>query len=137
MMSLFIKKIYKLGKNELFPICRSITGNGVRKTLKIIKRHFSQLRIYEIQSGTKVFDWNIPAEWNAKNYELNETQIKLFGIDKLNIKRSKIPAVTHVDYSARVQTVHRDTNPKYHSLISRFKETTGCPILVNTIFNHT
>ena len=68
-------------------------------------------------------------------YELNETEKKLFGIDKLNIKRSKIPAVTHVDYSARVQTVHRDTNPKYHSLISRFKEITGCPILVNTSFN--
>ena len=68
-------------------------------------------------------------------YELNETEKKLFGIDKLNIKRSKIAAVTHVDYSARVQTVHGDTNPKYHSLISRFKEITGCPILVNTSFN--
>tara|TARA_Y100000590_G_scaffold396621_1_gene477469 strand:- start:4444 stop:6279 length:1836 start_codon:yes stop_codon:yes gene_type:complete len=68
-------------------------------------------------------------------YELNEAEKKLFGIDKLNIKRSKIPAVTHVDYSARIQTVHRDTNPKYHSLISRFKEITGCPILVNTSFN--
>ena len=68
-------------------------------------------------------------------YELNEAEKKLFGIDKLNIKRSKIPAVTHVDYSARIQTVHRDTNPKYHSLISRFKEITGCPILVNPSFN--
>ena len=52
-----------------------------------------------------------------------------------NIKRSKIPAVTHVNYSARIQTVHRDTNPKYHSLISKFKEITGCPLLVNTSFN--
>ena len=68
-------------------------------------------------------------------YDLSEEEKKLFGIDKLNIKRSKIPAVTHVDYSARVQTVHKDMNPKYHSLISSFKETTGCPILVNTSFN--
>ena len=60
---------------------------------------------------------------------------KLFGIEKLNIKRSSIPAVTHVDYSARIQTVHKDTNPKYHKLISKFKKLTGCPILVNTSFN--
>ena len=60
---------------------------------------------------------------------------KLFGIEKLNIKRSSIPAVTHVDYSARIQTVHKDTNPKYHKLISIFKKLTGCPILVNTSFN--
>ena len=59
----------------------------------------------------------------------------LFGIDKLNVPRSDIPAVTHVDYSARVQTVHADTNPRYHALISRFKERTGCPVLVNTSFN--
>jgi carbamoyltransferase len=59
----------------------------------------------------------------------------LFGIDKLNVPRSSIPAVTHVDYSARVQTVHRDTNPRYHQLIARFKELTGCPVIVNTSFN--
>ena len=59
----------------------------------------------------------------------------LFGIDKLNVPRSEIPAVTHVDYSARVQTVHADTNPRYHRLISRFEELTGCPVLVNTSFN--
>jgi len=59
----------------------------------------------------------------------------LFGIDKLNIKRSSIPAVTHVDYSARIQTVHKDTNPKYHALITKFKEKTGCPVVVNTSFN--
>lgn len=60
---------------------------------------------------------------------------KLFGIDKLNVARSDIPAVTHVDYSARIQTVHRETNPRYHALISRFKELTGCPVIVNTSFN--
>ncbi|MDG1211136.1 MAG: carbamoyltransferase [Paracoccaceae bacterium] len=59
----------------------------------------------------------------------------LFGIEKLNIKRSDIPAVTHIDYSARIQTVHEDTNPQYHALIAAFKERTGCPLVVNTSFN--
>ena len=59
----------------------------------------------------------------------------LFGIEKLNVPRSEIPAVTHVDYSARIQTVHRETNPRYHQLISKFKERTGCPVIVNTSFN--
>jgi carbamoyltransferase len=59
----------------------------------------------------------------------------LFGIEKLNIARSEIPAVTHVDYSARIQTVHAETNPRYHALISAFKARTGCPVIVNTSFN--
>ena len=73
----------------------------------------------------------------AKNKQLTMTaeQETLFGIDKLNVPRSKIPAITHVDYSARVQTVHEQTNPRYHQLISRFKALTGCPVLVNTSFN--
>ncbi len=62
-------------------------------------------------------------------------QQKLFGIEKLNVPRSDIPAVTHVDYSARVQTVHRETNPRYHALIERFNQRTGCPVIVNTSFN--
>jgi carbamoyltransferase len=66
---------------------------------------------------------------------MNEVQQALFGIDKLNVPRSVIPAVTHVDYSARVQTVHRETNPRYHALITKFKESTGCPVIVNTSFN--
>jgi carbamoyltransferase len=66
---------------------------------------------------------------------MTEEQNKLFGIDKLNIKRSEIPAVTHVDYSARIQTVHKETNEKYFRLIKKFKEKTNCPILVNTSFN--
>lgn len=76
------------------------------------------------------------ADVKAKHrVEMSEEELKLFGIDKLNIKRSSIPAVTHVDYSARIQTVHKDTNPRYHALISRFKELTGCPVIVNTSFN--
>ena len=59
----------------------------------------------------------------------------LFGIDKLKVVRSGIPAVTHVDYSARIQTVHKETNPRYHAMISQFKKLTGCPVIVNTSFN--
>ena len=70
-----------------------------------------------------------------KIIQMSDEEKKLFGIDKLNIKRSEIPAVTHVDYSARIQTVHKETNNKYHRLIESFKEKTGCPILVNTSFN--
>ena len=64
-----------------------------------------------------------------------EKQKKLFGIDKLNIKRSKLPAITHVDYSARLQTIHEDTNPRFHALITEFKKETGCGVLINTSFN--
>ena len=70
-----------------------------------------------------------------KKIEMNDEQKKLFGIEKLNIKRSEIPAVTHVDYSARIQTVHKDTNPKYFKLLKKFKDTTQCTVLVNTSFN--
>tara|TARA_B100001093_G_scaffold449341_1_gene455493 strand:+ start:1086 stop:2924 length:1839 start_codon:yes stop_codon:yes gene_type:complete len=67
--------------------------------------------------------------------DMSNEDKKLFGIDKLNVKRSIIPSVTHVDYSARVQTVHKETNPKYYNLIKRFKELTDCSVLVNTSFN--
>ena len=67
--------------------------------------------------------------------EMTSEEQRLFGIDKLNVPRSSIPAVTHVDYSARVQTVHRETNPLYHDLVGRFHALTGCPVLVNTSFN--
>ena len=72
---------------------------------------------------------------SEKKIEMNNEQKKLFGIDKLNIKKSVIPAVTHVDYSARIQTVNKKTNKPYYDLISKFKEKTGCPVIVNTSFN--
>ena len=70
-----------------------------------------------------------------KRLAMTIEQEALFGIDKLNVPRSSVPAITHVDYSARIQTVHSDTNPRYHAVISKFKEKTGCPIVVNTSFN--
>jgi len=71
----------------------------------------------------------------SKRFAMTAEQDALFGIEKLNVPRSQIPAVTHVDYSARIQTVHAETNPRYHALIARFKEKTGCPVIVNTSFN--
>ena len=89
------------------------------------------------------FDMNVDSPYmllvtninSEKKIEMTEEQKKLFGIDQLNIKRSEIPAVTHVDYSARVQTVSKRTNKRYYDLISKFKEKTGCPVIVNTSFN--
>jgi len=78
-------------------------------------------------------------EWfeniKEKCYEMTDQEKALFGLDKLNVKRSSVPAITHIDYSARIQTVHKDTNRLYHSIISKFKEKTGCPMVVNTSFN--
>ena len=70
-----------------------------------------------------------------KRRSMTNEEKALFGIDKLNVPRSSVPAITHVDYSARIQTVHADTNPRYHAVISKFKEKTGCPLIVNTSFN--
>ena len=92
---------------------------------------------------SKWFDINVDSPYMllvanilpSKKIQMNDEQKKLFGIDKLNIKRSEIPAVTHVDYSARVQTVTKETNNRYYDLISKFKEKTGCAVIVNTSFN--
>src|SRR5438132_13189086 len=71
----------------------------------------------------------------SRRKAMTPEQQALFGIEKLNVPRSDIPAVTHVDYSARIQTVHRETNPRYWALLQHFKQKTGCPVLVNTSFN--
>jgi len=71
----------------------------------------------------------------SRRREMTAEEKQLFGIDKLNVPRSDIPAVTHVDYSARIQTVHEDTNPRYYALLSAFERKTGCPVIVNTSFN--
>ncbi len=92
---------------------------------------------------SKWFDINVDSPYmlmvaninSDKKIKMSEDQKKLFGIDKLNVKRSEIPAVTHVDYSARIQTVNTKDNKRYYDLISKFKEKTGCPVIVNTSFN--
>ena len=72
---------------------------------------------------------------NSKRRKMTGEEEAFFGIDKLNVPRSTVPAITHVDYSSRIQTVHADTNPRYHAVIKKFKEKTGCPLVVNTSFN--
>ena len=89
------------------------------------------------------FDLNVDSPYmllvanidSSKKIEMTNEEKKLFGIDKLNIKRSEIPAVTHIDYSSRVQTVTKNTNDRYYDLILKFKEKTGCPVVINTSFN--
>ena len=98
----------------------------------ILKEDLSKWFELNVDSPYMLLVANINSE---KKIEMTNEQKKLFGIDKLNIKRSKIPAVTHVDYSARVQTVTKKTNVRYYDLISKFKEKTGCPVIVNTSFN--
>ena len=87
------------------------------------------------QAKVALFKRDSNEDTMEKAYKMTEEQEKLFGIEKLNVPRSQIPAVTHVDYSARVQTVHPQTNGRYHKLIKRFDEKTGSPVIVNTSFN--
>jgi len=98
----------------------------------VLKEDLSDWFDINIDSPYMLFVSNINKD---KIIAMNENQKKLFGIDKLNVKRSNIPAVTHVDYTARIQTVDEKTNKKYYDLIKKFKEKTNCPVLVNTSFN--
>ena len=98
----------------------------------ILKEYLSEWFDVNVDSPYMLMVVNINKN---KTIEMTVDQKNLFGIDKLNVKRSEIPAVTHVDYSARIQTVHKDTNERYFRLIEKFKEKTNCPILVNTSFN--
>ena len=98
----------------------------------VLREDLSQWFNMNVESPYMLLVANINSN---KKIEMTEDQKKLFGIDKLNIKRSEIPAVTHVDYSARIQTVTKYTNNRYYDLISKFKEKTGCPVVVNTSFN--
>lgn len=131
--------------------CRSILGDPrdptMQKKLNLKVKYRESFRPFAPsvtrEQVSEWFDINTDSPYmlmvapvaEKHRYEMTAEQQKLFGIDKLNVPRSSIPAVTHVDYSARVQTVHRETNPLYHDLISRFGKLTGCPVLVNTSFN--
>ena len=112
----------KIKYRESFrPFAPSVLAEKVDQYFELDKPSPYMLLVAEVKK-----DLHIP---------MNEEQKQLFGIDKLKIPRSKIPAITHVDYSARVQTVHPETNPRYHQLIKQFETLTGCGILVNTSFN--
>ncbi len=98
----------------------------------ILKEDVSNWFDIDVESPYMLLVANINSD---KKIVMTEEQKKLFGIDKLNIKRSEVPAITHVDYSARIQTVTKDINNRYYDLILKFKERTGCPIIINTSFN--
>ena len=98
----------------------------------ITSEHVSDWFEHESDSPYMLLVANVKEE---KRLVMSEEQKGLFGIEKLNVPRSSVPAITHVDYSARIQTVHADTNPRYHAVISKFGDITGCPMLVNTSFN--
>jgi carbamoyltransferase len=98
----------------------------------VLREHVSEW--FELDADSPYMLLVAPVRMERRR-KMTEVQDALFGIDKLNVVRSDIPAVTHVDYSARVQTVHEQTNPAYHALIARFRELTGCPGIVNTSFN--
>jgi carbamoyltransferase len=98
----------------------------------VLREHLADWFELDVDSPFMLLVAPVKAE---RQRPMTKEQRLLFGIDKLNVPRSDIPAVTHVDYSARVQTVHKETNPLYHALISRFHELTGCPVVVNTSFN--
>lgn len=99
----------------------------------VLKEHASEW--FELDGADSPYMLLVADVVAEKRKEMTEAEKSLFGIDKLNVPRSEIPSVTHVDYSARIQTVHRETNPRYHALISAFNDLTGCPVVINTSFN--
>jgi carbamoyltransferase len=103
------------------PFAPSVLREDVNKWFKMNEESPYMLLVAEVLEDKKI--------------KMSNEQKKLFGIEKLNVKRSNIPAVTHVDYSARIQTVHEDTNLKYYSLLKKFKEKTNCSVVINTSFN--
>ena len=103
------------------PFAPSVLFEKVSKYFEIEKESPYMLLVADVKEERRI--------------RMTEEEEKLWGIDKLNIVRSNIPAITHVDYSARLQTVHKETNPKYHKLIEQFEKDTGCAVVINTSFN--
>ena len=118
-----MKKYYNLGKKKLFPICRSITGPGTRETLKIIKNQFPKLKIKKIKSGTKVFDWRIPPEWNVKDaYILDKYNNKIVDFKKNNLHL--------VGYSIPIRK-YLDKNELYQNLYFLKKQPEAIPYVTS------
>ena len=123
-----MKKYYNLGKKKLFPICRSITGPGTRKTLKIIKNHFPKLKIKKIKSGTKVFDWRIPPEWSVKDaYILDKYNNKIVDFKKNNLHL--------VGYSMPIRK-YLDKNELYQNLYFLKKQPEAIPYVTSYYKKH-
>ena len=113
-----INQLYKIAKNELFPICRSLTGNGNRKTLRIIKRKIKNLNIVEVPSGTKVFDWKIPPEWNVTDaYIINSYGKKIVDFKNNNLHLVGYSQSINKTISKKELINHLHTLPKQpHSI---------------------
>ena len=112
----------KIKYRESFrPFAPSVLGEKVSEYFDLERESPYMLLVAPLQESCRI--------------EMTEEQRQLFGIEKLNVPRSELPAITHVDYSARIQTVHQETNPRYHALLSAFESETGCGVLVNTSFN--
>ena len=104
-----INKYYDLAKTKLYPICRSITGRGLEETLKIIKKEFKSMKIYSVKSGTKVFDWKIPPEWNIKNaYVLDKNNKKIidFKNNNLHLVGYSIPVKRLIKKKELLEHIH-------------------------------
>ena len=113
-----VKKYYSLARQKLFPICRSITGSGIRKTLKIIKNEFPKLKIYNVPSGTKVFDWNIPPEWNIKDaYILDKNNKKIVNFKNNNLHLVGYSIPVNKFFSKKELFNHIHTLPKQPTAI--------------------
>src|SRR5258706_2760760 len=133
-----------LGARSILGDARSAT---MQKTLNLKVKYRESFRPFApavlAEDASRFFDLNSESPYmllvadlrDEHRIAMTEEEKALFGIDRLNVPRSSIPAVTHVDYSARIQTVHKETNPKFHLLLNEFKSKTGCPVIVNTSFN--
>ena len=100
-----------------------------------MQQHKNDMELAQLQQNATNTREQQREDRKDKRIKMTYEEKNLFGIDKLNVPRSSVPSITHVDYSARIQTVHKETNPKYYDLIKEFKKITNCPVLVNTSFN--
>ena len=130
MLVMYTKKYYQLAKNTLFPICRSLTGSGTEKTLKIIKKEFPKLKIHKVSSGTKVFDWRVPPEWNVVDgYILDKNGEKIvdFKNNNLHLVGYSIPINKSFTkkYCLSIFTLCLNSPLQFHTLLHIIKNIGG------------